>query len=117
MAFHDRRTLDGVHSVRQSARFIMNYRYTEERMMRMLAGWIALTPELPVKLEMARQVYDDALHADALGKRLAELRSQGQVSRPPNQAFVALMNEIEDKEQWEDTIERLVGIYRVTKPQ
>jgi 1,2-phenylacetyl-CoA epoxidase catalytic subunit len=117
MAFHDRRTLDGVHSVRQSARFIMNYRYVEERMMRMLAGWIALTPELPVKLEMARQVYDDALHADALGKRLAELRSQGQVSRPPNQAFVALMNEIEDKEQWEDTIERLVGIYRVTKPQ
>jgi len=117
MAFHDRRTLDGVHSVRQSARFIMNYRYVEERMMRMLAGWIALTPELPVKLEMARQVYDDALHADALGKRLVELRRQGQVSRPPNQAFVALMNEIEDKEQWEDTIERLVGIYRVTKPQ
>ena len=116
MAFYDRRTLDGVYSVRQSARYVMNYRYAEERMMRMMAGWIALTPELPIKLEMARQVYEDALHADALGKRLGELRSQAQVSRPPNESFVALMNEIEDKEQWEDTIERLVGIYRVLKP-
>src|SRR2546429_429523 len=26
------------------------------------------------------------------------------------------MNEIEDKEEWEDTVERLVGIYRVVKP-
>src|SRR5947207_2865550 len=102
MAFHDSRTLDGVYSVRQSARYIMNYRYAEERINRMMAGWIALTPELPVKLEMARQVYEDALHADALGKRLAELRSQGQVSRPPNESFVTLMNEIEDKEEWED---------------
>lgn len=116
MTLYDRRTLDGVYSVRQSARYIMNYRYAEERMMRMMAGWIALTPELPVKLEMARQVYECALHCDALGKRLGELRSQAQVSRPANEAFVALMNEIENKEEWEDTIERLVGIYRVIKP-
>ncbi len=116
MAFYDRRTLDGVYSVKQSARYIMNYRYAEERMMRMMAGWIALTPEVQVKLEMARQVYEDALHADSLGKRLAELRSQAQVSKPANELFVALMNEIEDKEEWEDTIERLVGIYRVLKP-
>ncbi len=116
MALYDRRTMDGVYSVRQSASYIMNYRYAEERMMRMLAGWIALTPQIPVKLEMARQVYEDALHTDALGKRLPELRSQTQVSRPPNEAFVVFMNTIEDKEEWEDTIERLVGIYRVLKP-
>ena len=85
-------------------------------MMRMMGGWIALTPEIPVKLEMARQVYECALHADSLGKRLGELRSQAQVSRPPNEAFVTFMNAIEDKEQWEDTIERLTGIHRVLKP-
>jgi hypothetical protein len=116
MAFHDRRTLDGVYSVRQSARYIMNYRYAEERMMRMMAGWIALTPQLPVKLELARQVYECALHADALGKRLGELRSQAQVSRPANETFVGFINQIEDKEQWEDTVQRLVGIHRVLKP-
>ena len=116
MALYDRRTLDGVYSVRQSVIYIQNYRYAEERMMRMMAGWIALTPELAVKLEMAKQVYDDALHTDALGKRLPELRAQPQVSKPPNDAFVTFMNAIEDKEEWEDTIERLVGIYRVLKP-
>ena len=116
MAFYDRRTLDGVYSVRQSAIYIQNYRYAEERMMRMMAGWIALTPQIAVKLEMARQVYEDALHTDALGKRLPELRAQPQVSKPPNEAFVTFMNAIEDKEEWEDTIERLVGIYRVLKP-
>lgn len=116
MTFYDRRTLDGVYSVRDSARYIMNYRYAEERIMRMMAGWIALTPELPVKLEMARQVYEDALHTDALGKRLGELRTQAQVSRPPNESFVAFMNEIEDQEEWTQTIERLAGIYRVIKP-
>ena len=116
MGFYDRRTLEGVYSVRQSVIYIQNYRYAEERMMRMMAGWIALTPELAVKLEMAKQVYEDALHTDALGRRLPELRAQAQVSKPPNEAFVTFMNAIEDKEEWEDTIERLVGIYRVLKP-
>jgi 1,2-phenylacetyl-CoA epoxidase catalytic subunit len=116
MAIYDRRTLDGVYSVRQSVTYIQNYRYAEERMMRMMAGWIALTPELPVKLEMAKQVYEDALHCDALGKRLPELRAQAQVSKAPNQEFAEFIQAIEDKEQWEDTIERLVGIYRVLKP-
>ena len=116
MALYDRRTLDGVYSVRQSVAHIMNYRFAEERMMRMMAGWIALTPEIPVKLEMAKQVYEDALHTDALGKRLPELRAQAQVSKAANQQFASFIQEIEDKEQWEDTIERLVGIYRVLKP-
>jgi 1,2-phenylacetyl-CoA epoxidase catalytic subunit len=107
--------MDGVYSVRQGATYISNYRYAEERMMRMMAGWIALTPQIEVKLEMARQVYEDALHTDALGKRLPELRALV-VSKPPNAEFVTFMNAIEDKEEWEDTIERLVGIYRVLKP-
>src|ERR1017187_2397578 len=117
MALYDRRSLEGVYSVHQSVIYIQNYRYAEERMMRMMAGWIALTPELAVKLEMAKQVYEDALHTDALGKRLPELRAQPQISKPPNEAFVTFMNTIEDKEEWEDTIERLVGIYRVLKPR
>ncbi len=116
MAFYDRRTLDGVYSVRQSVTYIQNYRYAEELMMRMMAGWIALTPEIPVKLEMARQVYEDALHCDALGKRLPELRAQAQVSKTPNQEFADFIQALEDKEQWEDTVERLTGIYRVLKP-
>jgi hypothetical protein len=115
MAFHDRRTLDGHSSVRQSAVYIKNYRYAEERMLRMMAGWIALTPELPVKLETARQVYEDALHADALGKRLAELRSQGRCRARPIRRSSCLRMRLRIRKRG-DTIERLTGIYRVLKP-
>src|SRR5262245_14734444 len=85
-------------------------------MMRILGGWIALTPELSAKLLLGRHVWDNAQHADALGKRLPELRSHAQASEPASAAFVAFMNAIEEPERPEQTIERLVGIYRVLKP-
>src|SRR5215475_10178659 len=75
MPLHDRRTMEGVYSVAQTAQMVRQYRYAEEQMMRIMAGWIALTPELVVKLEFGRQVWDCAQHADILGKRLPELRA------------------------------------------
>ena len=84
--------------------------------MRCLAGWIALTPELPAKLLMGRQVWDCAQHADLWGKRLPELRAPAQVSEPPNDAFVRFMDALESREAWGDTLERLTGVYRLLKP-
>ncbi|PYO55509.1 MAG: hypothetical protein DMD83_19265, partial [Candidatus Rokuibacteriota bacterium] len=88
--------LSGHFSADESARLIRNYRYAVERMMRMLGGWIALTPELSAKLLMGRHVWDNAQHADALGRRLPELRAQAHVSEPANEAFVAFMDAIEE---------------------
>ena len=116
MALYDRRTLEGVYSVRQSVIYIQNYRYAEERMMRMMAGWIALTPELSAKLLLGRHVWDNAQHADAWGRRLPELRARAQESKPPNDAFVAFMDALEAPEEPGQTAERLAGIYRVLKP-
>lgn len=116
MPLYDRRSMEGVYSVDESARMIRNYRYAEEHMMRIMAGWIALTPELQVKLEFGRQVWDGAQHADILGKRLPELRARAQVSEPPNEDFVTFMHALANREAPEETIERLVGIYRVLKP-
>lgn len=84
--------------------------------MRMLAGWLALTPELQVKLLMARQVWDCAQHADLWGRRLPELRAPAQVSEPPSEAFVRFMDGAESREARGDTLERLTGLYRVLKP-
>jgi len=84
--------------------------------MRMLAGWIALTPELSAKLLMGRQVWDCAQHADLWGRRLPELRAPAQVSEPPNDAFVRFMDALERPEAWGDTLERLTGVYLVLKP-
>jgi len=76
--------LAGHLGVEASAILIRSYRYAEERMMRLLAGWIALTPEVPVKLLMGRQVWDCAQHADLWGRRLPELRAPAQQSEPAN---------------------------------
>jgi 1,2-phenylacetyl-CoA epoxidase catalytic subunit len=110
------RELAGWLDVEATARRIRHYRYAEERMMRIIAGWIALTPEVPAKLLLGRQVWDCAQHADLWGKRLPELRALAHVSEPPNQAFVRFMDALERREAWGDTPERLTGVYRVLKP-
>ena len=108
--------LAGHLGVEASAARARQYRYVEERMMRLLAGWLALTPELEAKLLMGRQVWDCAQHADLWGKRLPELRAPAQVSEPPNAVFVRFMDVLESRERWEETLERLTGVYRVLKP-
>ena len=75
--------LAGAFSVDASARLIRHYRYVEERMMRILGGWIALTPEVPVKLLFGRHVWDCAQHADLWGReRAMEIEHDGTHSGP-----------------------------------
>jgi hypothetical protein len=110
------RELAGHLGVEATARRVRHYRYAEERMMRVMAGWIALTPELPAKLLLGRQVWDCAQHADQWGKRLPELRAPAQISEPPGLEFVRFLDALEAREAWGETIERLTGVYRVLKP-
>ena len=108
--------LEGRFSVEHSARLLRNYRYAVERALRALGGWIALSPEISAKLLMGRHVWDLAQHADAFGRRLPELRAQAQVSEPANPSFIAFMDALEEPEAPHQTVERLVGVYRVLKP-
>jgi hypothetical protein len=108
--------LAGHLGVEATARRVRHYRYAEERLMRVMAGWIALTPELPAKLLLGRQVWDCAQHADQWGKRLPELRAPAQVSEPSGPEFVRFMDALEAREAWGETIERLTGVFRVLKP-
>jgi hypothetical protein len=85
-------------------------------MMRILGGWIALTPEVDVKLLFGRHVWDCAQHADLWGRRLPELRSKAQESEPANAAVLAAFDLIETTEAPGQTVERVVAIYRVVKP-
>jgi hypothetical protein len=110
------RELAGHLGVEATARRVRHYRYAEERLMRVMAGWIALTPELPAKLLLGRQVWDCAQHADQWGKRLPELRAPAQVSEPASPEFVRFFDTLEGREGWGETLERLTGVYRVLKP-
>jgi hypothetical protein len=85
-------------------------------MMRVLGGWIALTPELPAKLLFGRHVWDCAQHADLWGRRLPELRAPAQQSEPAGPAVVGLLDLIETAEAAGRTVERITAIYRVLKP-
>src|SRR5207249_8822602 len=93
-----------------------NYRYAVERTLRALGGWIALTPELSAKVLMRRHGWDLARLADAYGARLPELRAHAQASEPANERVVAFMDAVEEPEAPGQTVERLVGVYRVLKP-
>lgn len=84
--------------------------------MRMLGGWIALTPELPAKLLFGRHVWDCAQHADLWGRRLPELRAPAQQSEPASPAVAALFDLIETAETPGRTLERIAAVYRVLKP-
>ena len=108
--------LAGFLSVEESAALIRHYRYAEERMMRVMGGWIALTPELSAKLLLGRHVWDCAQHTDLWGKRLPELRAPAHASEPPNDAFVRFMDRLESPEEFHQTPERLTGLYGVLKP-
>jgi hypothetical protein len=85
-------------------------------MMRMLGGWIALTPELDVKLLFGRHVWDCAQHADLWGRRLPELRAAAQQSEPANEGVVALLDLVQGTEGPAQTVERVSAVYRVLKP-
>ena len=83
--------------------------------MRVLGGWIALTPELPAKLLFGRHVWDCAQHADAWGRRLPELRAPAQISEPANDAMIAFMQLLERPDGPRQTLERIAGAYGVLK--
>jgi hypothetical protein len=110
------RPLAGHFSVEHSARVVTHYRYAVERLMRILGGWIALTPEISAKLLLGRHVWDNAQHADLFGRRLLELRERAQTSTPASPALVAVMDEMEHPDGPDQTVERLAGVYRVFKP-
>jgi hypothetical protein len=85
-------------------------------MMRLLGGWIALTPELDAKLLFGRHVWDCAQHADLWGRRLPELRAPAQESEPANDRVVAVLSLVQTAEAPTQTVERVTAVYRVLKP-
>src|SRR5262249_14666416 len=108
--------LSGHFSVDDSARRIRNYRFAEERLTRVLGGWIALTPELVAKLLFGRHVWDCAQHADAWGRRLPALRAPAQQSEPAHDAVVAFMRLLETPAGPRPTLARLAGVCPVATP-
>src|SRR5438128_9540223 len=115
----DRRELPGLFTVDESARRVGNYKWTEMRLFEALGGWVATIPEIDIKMRFGTHCYHHAWHSELWHKRLPELREMNpdRLSLPANERieeFFTVLTEPEDQGQ---TIEKLVGVYRVLIPR
>jgi hypothetical protein len=115
----DRRELPGSFTVEETARRVGNYKWVELRLFEALGGWVATVPELDVKLKLGTHCYQHAWHAELWHKRLPELREMNpdRLTVPANDGVVALLDAVTGPESPDDTIEKLVGVYRVVIPR
>ncbi len=114
----DRREIPGAFTVEQSARRVGHYKWIEMRLFEALGGWVATVPELDVKLRLGTHCYHHAWHAELWHKRLPELREMNpdRLTVPPNDELVAFADAMSEPEGPGETIEKLVGVYRVLIP-
>jgi len=115
----DLRELHGRYDVEATARRVRNFRYAEEWSMMILGGWVATIPELPVKTGLGKIIWECAQAADALGRRLPELRCGRKAvdaSESANQGFADFIQALAEPERPDLTIEKLAGVFDVLKP-
>ncbi|MGH7594934.1 MAG: DUF455 family protein [bacterium] len=102
-------------SVTQNLELLGKYRYVEIQMMELMGSWAYTIVEPEIKIGFGRQMYQDAVHADMLGKRLPELKGRSEHFHyiAPSDEFVKLLEKI-----WRanDSLRRMVALYRVLKP-
>jgi hypothetical protein len=114
----DRRELPGAFNVEETARRVGNYKWIEMRLFEALGGWVATVPELDVKMRLGTHCYKHAWHSELWHKRLPELREMNpdRLTVPANDEVVAFMAALTEPEAPAQTIEKLVGTYRVLIP-
>ena len=115
----DRREIAGAFSVEETARRAGHYKWTEMKLFEALGGWIATVPELDGKMRLGTHCYKHAWHAELWHKRLPELREMNpdRLTLPANDAMVRFIDAMTEPESPDQTIEKLVGVYRVLIPR
>jgi len=107
-------------TVRARADAIATFRFISVSLMETLARWVPTTPELEVKVLFGRHLWELAQHADAFGRRTAELRLGPQVSRDPAPGFLAFLTTLRATTEtagriakfYDGALSRLESLYR-----
>jgi bacterioferritin (cytochrome b1) len=102
-------------SVQRNLELLGRYRYLEIQMLELMGSWAYTMVDPEIKIGFGRQIFQDAVHADLLGKRIPELkgRSAHFHSIPPSDRVIRV---IEDIWKAEGDLKRMVGLHRVLKP-
>src|SRR5437773_364298 len=102
-------------SVQQNLDLLGKYRYVEIQLMELMGSWAYTMVDPEIKIGFGRQMYQDAVHADLLGKRIPELKGRSAHFQyiAPSDAFTKLLERI-----WrsESDLRRMINLYRVLKP-
>jgi hypothetical protein len=95
------------------ARRIARYRWAETTLFEALGGWVATVPEAEIKVCLAAHGAHHAWHAQLWAERMPALPGIS----PDGPAAVGLRPVAAALVEPEQTIERLVGVYRVALPR
>lgn len=101
-------------TVQQNLELLGRYRWCEIQMMELMGSWAYTIVDPEIKIGFGRQMYQDAVHADLLGKRIPELK--GRSARfheiPPSDDVVRVFEKI-----WraEGDLHRMTALYGVLK--
>ncbi|MEO6005459.1 MAG: hypothetical protein ABIZ04_14360 [Opitutus sp.] len=74
-------------------RLLNRYRFVEQEMMRILAGWLPRVATFELKCEIGRAIWEEAQHVNAFYLRLREIQSPA-FQKPTDQALIILMGEL-----------------------
>ncbi|MCU0269143.1 MAG: hypothetical protein MUF83_10915 [Acidimicrobiales bacterium] len=106
-------------AIEESARWLGGQRWIEMRLFEVLGGWVADIPELEVKLRLAEHAHHHAWHAELLHRLLPTLPGVDAASAtvPTSRGIEACVAAVGAAVDAGQTIEKLVGVYRVLLPR
>lgn len=103
------------YAVDKNVMLLKRYNYVEKRLNQMMAAHIARVPEWEVKCALSYHLWLDAEHSTSIRKRVTEMREPPLfLDKAPD---VELEKWLDEAIRAEDTLELLVGIYQVIKPE
>lgn len=103
------------YSVEQSVDFLKRFNYVAKQTNLIFAAHLARAPEWEVKCAYSYHLWLDAEHSTAIRKRISEMREPPlHLDKVPDERLHAWLDEVIRSD---DTLELLVGLYRVVKPE
>lgn len=102
-------------TVQNNLQLLGKYRYAEIQAMELMGSWAYTMVQPEIKIAFGRHMYQDAVHADLIGKRIPELKG-----RSKQYQYIAPSDEygkiVETIWKVDDELRRMIGLYRVMKP-
>ena len=103
------------YNIDHNVNLLHRYNYSETQLNQIMAAHLAQVPEWEVKGGIGLHLWLDAEHSAMLRKRVTEMREPPlQLDKIPDEQIEAFFQEVI---RAQDTLELLVGIYRVTKAE